>query len=409
MKTAILILAVVFLLIAIRQIGRFKLKIWFIMATGAIAVMLFGEITPKDALKSINMDVMLFLFGMFVLGRALEQSGLLQHYSYLFFKRASSMDNLVLFILFGAGFLSAFLMNDTIAVIGTPVVLLLANRHNLESKLLLLTLAFAVTIGSVMSPIGNPQNLLIALHAKMSSPFVTFFKYLFLPTIINLFIAYLVLKIFYKDHFNGKGLNHRAEPIKDRQLAFLCKISLAILLLLIAVKIAFVLLASQLEFRLTYIAIASALPILVSKKRFQIIRKIDWSTLLFFASMFILMQAVWDTGFFQGLINGININSIFSILVLSVLFSQVVSNVPFVSLYLPILISAGAGEKELVALAAGSTIAGNLLILGAASNVMIINSAENKKKTLTFWEFAKVGVPLTILNILVYWIFLSLW
>jgi len=162
---------------------------------------------------------------------------------------------------------------------------------------------------------------------------------------------------------------------------------------------------------LTYIALISALPILIlSPKRFDIIKRIDWYTLIFFAAMFILMESVWESGFFQSMITGTNLNitSIIMILVISVLLSQLISNVPLVALYLPMLIHAGALTKEMVALAAGSTIAGNLFILGAASNVIIIQNAEKKAgETLTFLEFAKVGIPLTIVNIIVYWFFLA--
>ncbi len=114
---------------------------------------------------------MLFLFGVFVIGRALEESGYLGHIAGRLFGRAGSMDSLILLILFGMGILSAFLMNDTLAIIGTPVMLALAARTDAQPKLLLLSLAFAVTIGSVTSPIGNPQNLLIALHGGVPNPF----------------------------------------------------------------------------------------------------------------------------------------------------------------------------------------------------------------------------------------------
>lgn len=88
---------------------------------------------------------------------------------------------------------------------------------------------------------------------------------------------------------------------------------------------------------------------------------------------------------------------------MSVVLSQFISNVPLVALYLPMLNNLGATTKELMALAAGSTIAGNLSILGAASNVIIIQNAEKKAgETLTFWEFVKIGVPVTIINVFVY-------
>jgi Na+/H+ antiporter NhaD/arsenite permease-like protein len=122
------------------------------------------------------------------------------------------------------------------------------------------------------------------------------------------------------------------------------------------------------------------------------------------------MQSVWNSGFFQSIItkSHINILSTNMILTVSVLLSQLISNVPLVALYLPMLTNTGATTKGLMALAAGSTIAGNLFILGAASNVIIIQNAEKKyKETLTFWEFARIGIPLTAINILVYWLFLK--
>jgi Na+/H+ antiporter NhaD/arsenite permease-like protein len=87
--------------------------------------------------------------------------------------------------------------------------------------------------------------------------------------------------------------------------------------------------------------------------------------------------------------------------------SQLVSNVPLVALLLPALLKAGVGTPELLALAAGSTIAGNLTILGAASNVIIVQNAERRgKETITFWEFLRIGAPLTAVNAFIYWVFL---
>jgi Na+/H+ antiporter NhaD/arsenite permease-like protein len=406
----IIILLIVFVLIAIRQIGNKKLQIWQIMLFGALAVLLTGQISIENALKSINLDVMLFLFGMFVIGQTLEESGYLSHLSYKLFKEAKSLDKLILFILFGFGFASAFLMNDTLAIIGTPVILILARKHKINPKVLLLALAVSVTIGSVMSPIGNPQNLLIAINGNIQNPFLTFIKFLLIPTIINLFVAFILLKIFYKSHFHKVTLKHSEEPVKDHKLAMISKISLILLVILVVAKIAIVFLGLEIDFRLTYIALIAAFPILLfSKKRFRIIKMIDWHTLIFFAAMFILMHSAWNSGFFQSIINNmqLNITSIPAILVISITLSQLISNVPLVALYLPMLISAGASTKEMMVLAAGSTVAGNLTILGAASNVIIIQNAEKKSgETLTFLEFAKIGIPLTILNLIIYWLFL---
>jgi len=407
-----IILLIVFTFIAVRQIGKIKLEIWQVMTLGALGCLLTGEISAFDAVKSVNLDVIIFLFGMFVVGVGLEESGYLSHLSYKIFKRAKSQDELLILILFIIGFASAFLMNDTLAIIGTPVVLHLSKKHNTSGKLLLLTLAFAVTIGSVMSPIGNPQNLLIALEGNIHNPFILFFKLLLIPTVINLIVAYFVLKLFYKDKFHNNSLNHSQEPIMSKSLAKLSKISLYIIIIMVILKISIVTAGINFDFRLTYIALVASLPILIfSEKRFEVLKNVDWKTLLFFVSMFILMQSFWNSGLIQGLINNMNINitNMLMIFVVSIVLSQFISNVPLVALYLPMLLEAGASSKEMVALAAGSTIAGNLFILGAASNVIIIQNAEKKSnETITFLEFAKVGIPLTVLNTIVYYVHLSL-
>lgn len=402
-------LAAVLLLTALRQVAGLRLQIWQVMLGGALVVVLTGQIAPHEALRAINPDVMIFLAGMFIIGEAMQESGYLLQLSHRLFGRARDLDQLVLLILFGMGGISALLMNDTLAIMGTPLMLYFARVNRVSPKLLLLTLAFAVTTGSAMSPIGNPQNLLIAINGGLTDPFVAFLKSLLLPTVANLFLAYILLRFFFREQFSREPLNHLQEPLEDPKLALLSEFSFCMLMVLVAAKIAAVLLGIGAEFRLTYIALLSALPIiLLSERRIEIIRKIDWPTLIFFSSMFVLMESVWRSGIFQALLAGadLNVSSVPVILLLSVLTSQLISNVPFVALYQPLL--TGASLDELMALAAGSTIAGNLFILGAASNVIIIQNAEKEGETLTFLDFARVGVPLTLLNVLVYWLFLSI-
>ena len=400
----ILVLAAVFLLIAVRQVGRFNLKIWQIMLGGAIAVLITGQISPADALFAIDPSVMLFLFGMFVVGEAMVASGYLSCIAHRFFARAKNPDQVVLFILFGMGILSALLMNDTLAVIGTPLVLGLAASRKISPKLLLLTLAIAITTGSVMSPIGNPQNLLVALNAGMTSPFVTFAVWLLIPTLICLAVSWIVLRYVYRDEFTRNNFGEIPVPACDDRLMFLSKISLAIILLLAATNIIASLITGSMLVTLPLIAIGAALPILIfSHRRVEMVKSIDWYTLVFFAAMFVLMESVWQTGFFQSLVTGSMFSSVPALLGTSVIISQFISNVPFVALFQPLVTDAGAGTAQLMALAAGSTIAGNLTILGAASNVIIIQNAEKQGATITFFEFMKVGVPLTILQVMVYW------
>jgi Na+/H+ antiporter NhaD/arsenite permease-like protein len=406
----VIVLLLVFLGIAVRKIGRFTFQIWQVMLLGAVAVLVTGQISPVSALRAINLDVMLFLFGMFVVGVALYESGELLVLSNRILRRAGNTGTLLLLLVFSLGFLSALLMNDTLAIIGTPLVLYLARTNRISPKLLLLTLAFSVTTGSVMSPIGNPQNLLVALNGPVPNPFVTFAWYLAVPTLICLALVYLFLRFFFRgEAWTGETVfNH--EVVKDARLALLSQVSLGILVALILAKVAGSFAGVGAWLSLPVIALLAAVPVLaLSDRRVEMARKVDWETLVFFAAMFVLMEAVWESGFLQSFIGlfGEGITSVPVILGLSVVVAQFVSNVPWVALYLPVITEAGGSMAALMALAAGSTIAGNLSILGAASNVIIIQNAEKEGETLTFMEFVKIGLPLTLVQVLVYWFFLT--
>jgi Na+/H+ antiporter NhaD/arsenite permease-like protein len=406
---SLVVLLAVFVAIAFRRVGRLRVRIWQAMAAGALAVLASGDISPGDALRAIDADVMAFLFGMFVVGEALVRSGYLYSLAYRLLWRARSADALVLALLFGAGLGSALLMNDTLAIVGTPLALRLAQEHRLDPRLLLLALAFAVTTGSVPSPIGNPQNLLIAVGGGFANPFASFFRELALPTLLSLLACYAVLRVGFRKEFHDTPLVHAPVNPGDPALARLARLSLGLVVAMVAAKVALVWLDAPVEMRLSYIALAGAAPILLaSPRRLSVLRRIDWQTLVFFAAMFVLTASVWQTGTVQGAVAqlGIDLGAPAGILGVGVLLSQLISNVPLVALYLPLLVESGASEAALLALAAGSTLAGNLLILGAASNVIIVESADRRGVHVSLLDFARVGVPLTALQVGIYWLFL---
>ncbi len=407
MNLPLLVLLTVFVAIALRKIGRWPIAIWQAMSAGAGAVLLSGQISLSQALRAIDWNVMLFLFGMFVIGQALVASGYLYALAYRLFGHSRSSDTLVLTLLVGGAVASALLMNDTLAIIGTPLAIRLAREHRINPRLLLLTLCFAVTTGSVISPIGNPQNLLIALWGPMPAPFATFAGRLLLPTLLNLVLTYLLLRLLFRHEFHGTPLVHRQSAPTDPALARLARYAVWLLLTLLLARVAVPLLGMRFPLRLSHIALVAMLPIvLFSPRRLPLLRTIDWRTLAFFAAMFVVMASVWDTGILQRHLNetGAALRAPGFVLGSSVLLSQLISNVPLVALYLPLLHT--TEPSVLLTLAAGSTIAGNLLPLGAASNVIVIQNAERHGTAFTFFDFARAGIPLTLVNVGIYWLFL---
>jgi Na+/H+ antiporter NhaD/arsenite permease-like protein len=379
------------------------------MTGGALAVLITGQISLYDAYLAINTDVILFLFGMFVVGAGLEESGYLYTLGHRLFRRARSTDMLILLLIFSFGFLSAILMNDTLAIIGTPLVLFYAQKFQISPRMLLLALCGAITTGSVMSPIGNPQNLLIASYSGMDNPFLIFALYLGVPTLVSLGAAFLLLRFIYPQEFGRDTPCTEDEPMRDPHLARMVRWSLSLLLILIVARTIAPLIPAFQLIGLPAMALVSAAPLLLfSHKRISLIRAIDWATLVFFISLFVLMGSVWQSGIFQSLLRDGVPDSIPGILALSVIVSQFISNVPYVALFQPLLVYQGIATPQVLALAAGSTLAGNLTILGAASNVIVIQQAEKRGETLTFVEFLRIGIPLTLIQVGIFSLFLGI-
>jgi len=407
---SLIVLILVFLGIVLRQVFRIPLKIWQIMGIGACLVLLTGRISLASAWNAIDWGVIGFLFGMFVLGQALEESGYLSDIVAKFLLHGSTTPRLIALIVFGLGIFSALLMNDTIAIIGTPILLRVAHRKGLPSQPLLFGLAFAITIGSVMSPIGNPQNLFIALGVPIKNPFVTFLIYLAIPTFLSLGVLYVYI---FKSIKKGaqQADDHTSEPY-NRRLMIFCKVALCGVIVLIAANVVMSLMGLSYSIPLPYIALIPGLFVLIfAPKRQEVLIKMDWETLVFFIAMFILMRSVWETSSIKSILVHASwmTASPLGIMTISALLSQLISNVPLVALYLPTIKTVAHSTASYMALAAGSTLAGNLLIFGAASNLIIIQNVEKRgEKGINFFEFAKYGIPLTLITFAIYWGYLYL-
>ncbi|HJO95343.1 MAG TPA: SLC13 family permease [Victivallales bacterium] len=411
MYLQLIILITVSLVICFRKCFPFRIPVWVIMSIGALISLLYVRFSFTHTLNSIKWDVIFYLIGIFFIVEAAESSGFLSKVTTSLFSKFKEPKQILFIIVFVLGSISAIALNDTTAILGVPIILKLCKNNRQLITPFMLALAFSITIGSVMSPIGNPQNLLIASQSHIDPQFWTFLKNLAIPTIICLTIVYYMISILCKKELNSKLVAFQEKTKLCYRSSSVIIISITIFITLIATKIILSTLQSN-QFNLEFgtISIISAVPVLIfGKKRFKNIKSMDWGTVIFFIAMFILMQNVWDSGFFQYLIKNshINISSMPSIFIISITLSQLMSNVPLVTLYLPILAHTGANTMHYMALAASSTIAGNIYILGAASTIIIIQNSEKNGiypfRTITF---SLIGIPLTILTAGVYYLFI---
>ena len=170
--------------------------IWLIFLVGAFASVAVGVLSTSDAAAAIsgNFSILIFLFSLFIFAAGLEQAGALDHLARWILAKARRPSDLPLVLFLAVGVVSAFVINDALVLVGVPVLFAVARRLKVSAEPLLLTLAFSVTVGSVLTPFGNPQNLLVSLGSGMNAPVATFLRYLLLPTIVNLVLGGLYLR-----------------------------------------------------------------------------------------------------------------------------------------------------------------------------------------------------------------------
>ena len=420
---AIGVFAVVYTLIIGRR--RFGVPIWAAMLIGAALMIGLQVIGIQAAFDSVNLDVIAFLFGMFSIVSALDRAGVLQRVAIMMLAVAKTPDRLLMAFVVGMGLLAAFLVNDTIALLGIPLVIYVARHAGIRPVVLLIALAFGITVGSVMTPIGNPQNLLIAIQSGIPMPFTTFLLQLAAPTIVNLFVTYAILKLYFRKEIGSDyyqlSLTELAE--KANYNPRLASISIAVLIATIAGFIVSEVLNSLgvANFSLSAVAMLGAAAIYaLSSQRVAIMKSVDYSVLVFFGGMFVVTSALWSSGavsllFMNYILTpdpGDLAQSTAVISAASIGVSQVLSNVPFVALYNFVMTDSGFNGQHVdqwMMLAAASTIAGNLTILGAASNIIIIEAAESRGlHAFSFLEFFKVGSIVTAANLAVYYMFIVL-
>ncbi|MEM4035728.1 MAG: SLC13 family permease [Fervidicoccaceae archaeon] len=397
-----------------------RVPIWSIMAFTSFISVLSGLVGFDELETVIDLDVILFLIGMFSIIGLADSSGLLEAISLWFIGKFKRRLTLVYGSSLLFGLLSAVAVNDTVALMGPPIALTIARAAGLDPKMMFLLLAFSLTVGSVMTPMGNPQNILIAARSGLDAPFLVFASKLALPTLINLLLVPWVLIKLYgvRDARVELGLIP-SEAIKNRRDAALAAVGLIS-------AVCFLVANDVLELRglphverrgIIPFVVASAIYMFSSSPR-QLLARVDWGTIVFFIAMFITMEGVWRSGALAPVLGALMSSKetgpegVLRLAVASLALSQALSNVPFVRLFIAHMRSLGYGGGDAeawLALAAFSTIAGNLTILGAASNVIVLECLESRMRTtIDFVEFAKRGSIVTAINALVYSAFFAM-
>jgi Na+/H+ antiporter NhaD/arsenite permease-like protein len=407
MIIAAVILVLTYIGVSFTQLPHINIDRPAAALTGALLMVLAGVLTFNQAIESIDFHTITLLLGMMLLMAALQQADFFNVMAARSIALASKPWQLLLAVVLVTAVGSAFMVNDVVVLLFTPVVIAACRLLDRNPSPYLIAEAMASNIGSVATEIGNPQNMLIGVTSGIS--FIHFMLYLLPVAVISTIILLVTVFIFYRKHiqvdFQAEKLRHQTLSVMAGQPTPAARKKLLMFTLpVFGLTVVCLFLSSFFGVTVSIIAMAGGVAaILFSGIRpSKLIKTIDWSLLLFFCGLFIVIGGAQQAGVLNVFMNTLcvqnDIAGIVSVNVFSALVSQVVSNVPLTMLVIP-LIKNIPGDVLWISLAAGSTLGGNATIIGAVANIIVVEQAYSQGIKLGWWEFSKVGIVVTVLTI----------
>jgi Na+/H+ antiporter NhaD/arsenite permease-like protein len=386
-----------YLALALGRIPGLRIDRAGIALVGAAAMLACGILSMHDAAKAVDYETIVLLFSMMVVVSYLRLAGFFGLATEWIASRFSGAFSLLAVTIALSGILSAFLVNDVVCVALTPLVLHLCQRLKRPPIPYLVGLATASNVGSVATITGNPQNIIIGTLSQIS--YLRFASRLAPVALIGLVINFAIVALVYRNSLRGSGNTLPQADDIPRTRVYRPLLVKSIAVTLITVGLFF---AGQ---PIALVALAAAGVLMLDRVRpDRVYRSIDWPLLVMFAGLFVVVHAfevnvvqTWGLERWHVLLD----SPVVMVSGLSVLLSNLVSNVPAVLLFKPLMQVMPQKELAWLALSMSSTLAGNLTILGSVANLIVVENARRAGTELGFVEYLKVGVPLTVLTTLV--------
>ncbi len=370
---------------------------------GAVLMVVAGVVTPAEVFGhsddptrwAIDFDTLVLLLGMMMLASYLTEAAFFRTAGYYAVRLARTPRMLLVAVAAISAVLSAFLVNDTVCLMLTPLVLAAVADAKLPPVPYLLAVCMASNAGSAATFTGNPQNMLI--QGASGIPYATFAAYMTLPALVSTAVVIGILLRVFRSELPDRGFEpHPPPPPIDRRLMTLTLVVLA------GVIAAFF---AGLPMGWSALAGASVVMTFSSRLPRWALEKVDWVLLLFFASLFVVVYGVHKEGWaedmralFDPLLHGSLSQETFGFATLTLIASNIFSNVPYVMLarhWVPTLQEPTLGWYVL---SLGSTLAGNLTLIGSVANLIVFELARDRVE-MSFARYLKVGVPVTLLSL----------
>jgi Na+/H+ antiporter NhaD/arsenite permease-like protein len=395
---AVAIFALTYLLISGRRLKVLPLNRPAAALLGTVLMVTCGIMTPEQAYRAVDYDTLVLLLGMSLISAYLSLAGFFDWTAEWVLKVARTPQRLLLYLILTSGVLSALLVNDTVCFMFTPLVVTVVVRGQLPLLPYLLALAMSANIGSVCTLVGNPQNMIIGQLSSI--PFAKFSVSLLLPAAAGLGIQFAVLSYGFRMPLALASIKPGGGSRHEINWSLL-RLTFGVLTLLFGCFFA--------GFNVAWTALAGATLVMVLARRdtHEVLKLVDWHLLLFFATLFVVVEGLNSTGLPDRIYSGLrelfgvtSTTQAWNLAWFSAVGSNVFSNVPFVLVagkWMP-----GFVNPELMwkVMALATTFAGNLTLLGSVANIIVVESARGHIE-VGFWDYGKFGIPVTILSTIV--------
>jgi Na+/H+ antiporter NhaD/arsenite permease-like protein len=355
-----------------------------------------GVLSLQDAYRAIDFDTITLLLGMMIVVANLRLSGFFRLVNGWVVTRARHPLVLLTAVVLVAGSFSAFLVNDTICLVMTPLVLDIVTRLKRDPVPYLLAIAMASNVGSTATITGNPQNMIIGSLSHI--PYGTFAAALWPVAAAGLILTALLIALVYRNEFLTRERLSTLVPTPAHHHT-----PLVIESTLVTAAMVVLFFIGQ---PVAKIAILGGALLLFTPrvKADKVYREIDWPLLVMFAGLFIVVEGFEKTVLTLDTIAAVGRLHLENMPLLSAItaaLSNLVSNVPAVLVLKPFIAGLHDPQRAWLTVAMASTLAGNFTLVGSVANLIVVQRARADGVNISFWAYFKVGAPLTVLTILV--------
>ena len=396
---ALVVLAATYLGLAIGRVPFLRVDRTGVAIIGATAMVVSGAIAWDAAVAAVDAHTLVLLFGMMVLAGYLRLSGFFGLVIERSIGLARTRVGLLAAIIAASGVLSALFVNDVVCLVLAPLVLQVTKRLQLPPVPYLLALATAANVGSVATVTGNPQNMLVASFSGIG--YRQFLLHEGPIAVVGLACVFAVVWLTYR-----RELRVTMEPQAIQSVTVHYPLMTKTLVVVAVMLVAFLV-----GVPVALVAISGAAYSLLTRRvnPEKVYREIDWGLLVLFTGLFVVVGGVESSGLADDLLKTAALAPIQTpavLMTVSAVLSNIVSNVPAVLLLKPVVLNSGEPARSWLLLATASTLAGNLTILGSVANVIVVEAARRERIEIGFLAYCRVGVPLTIVTLLIGWLFL---